>query len=286
MAFNLIELIRDSADTRTQIKNNFPSSKRSLNEVLKISFSNDKELFEKNNDTPSIKFKFRGKSQFSNISKNFRNSDKKEIKNLSNKNLDQSRPTQSAGKLNRITKKIDREKNLFIQEDLNADNASLPEIFSNKENSFENFEPYSKHISENKFPDNLTENKINSNLNYQDENLNHNITNKKLSSTGIEKIKNKKNLFSSDNILDTIQLISHNPNKFKQTNQILRSLGQLTANNYNIVTKDQNRDEKVTKALKDFESAEKNRESVLLQVKQREEMLKRNEIETKENKSK
>jgi hypothetical protein len=54
------------------------------------------------------------------------------IKNLSNKNLDQSRPTQSAGKLNRITKKIDREKNLFIQEDLNADNASLPENFSNK----------------------------------------------------------------------------------------------------------------------------------------------------------
>ena len=49
---------------------------------------------------------------------------------------------------------------------------------------------------------------------------------------------------------------------------------------------DPSKDEKVSKALKELGEAEKKRELVLENVRNRNELLKRNEIEVKENKSK
>lgn len=81
-------------------------------------------------------------------------------------------------------------------------------------------------------------------------------------------------------------MISHNPSRFKHTNQILRGLGQLTTKNFDFVMNDPSKEEKVTKALKELEEAEKKRELVLENVRNRNELMKRNEIEVIENKSK
>jgi hypothetical protein len=165
-----------------------------------------------------------------------------------------------------------KSKIIFDQQTLEADNAALGNLENNisYENSFDHNNQEKRGKIEEVEPGE-------GNLKHE---LITNNENKKLNS------KQNENLFSSDNILDTIKLISHNPSRFKYTNQILRSLGQLTTKNFDFVMNDPSKDEKVSKALKELGEAEKKRELVLENVRNRNELLKRNEIEVKENKSK
>jgi hypothetical protein len=59
----------------------------------------------------------------------------------------------------------------------------------------------------------------------------------------------------SPKIVDTIKLISKNPEKFKHTNRLLKTIGELSKNNMHILYNDTQEKEKAEKAYKEFEEA-------------------------------
>lgn len=82
-------------------------------------------------------------------------------------------------------------------------------------------------------------------------------------------------LFSSDNIIDTIKLISNNPAKFKHTSKILRELGQLAQSNP--MVSDNTKDKEI---MKDLKKSEQERQTLMNFTEEVERMIK----ETKLNK--
>jgi hypothetical protein len=83
----------------------------------------------------------------------------------------------------------------------------------------------------------------------------------------------------SSNILNTIKIISSNPEKFKHTNNMLKSLGGLAKNNMHILFSEKEEKEKADKAYKEFEKAAEDRKKLSQNIKSIDNMMKSNNKE-------
>ncbi len=85
-----------------------------------------------------------------------------------------------------------------------------------------------------------------------------------------------KNDNDSTNILNTINMISSNPEKFKNTNKMLKTLGGLAKNNMHILFNEREEKEKADKAFKDFDKATEERKKISQNIKSIDMMMKSN----------
>ncbi len=76
-------------------------------------------------------------------------------------------------------------------------------------------------------------------------------------------------------------MISSNPEKFKNTNKMLKTLGGLAKNNMHILFNEKEEKEKADKAYKDFEKAREERKKLSQNIKSIDMMMKSNSNELK-----
>lgn len=216
------------------------NNKPLINDILKFEFSRE----EKQEYTP-----FASKNRKINKLKN----NKIKIKGLNkddsrNKYKFKSRPKSAAYIL---TKKTNYEnfENKFIEEDLAGDNLNVPVEDGSFEEIYQN-----KNEIKHKESETEKQNFISSNS-------------------------ENKNLFYSDKIVDTVNLISKNPEKFKNTNKLLKNLGQFTKNIMHIVMDSEKDKIMMEKAIKDLEIAEDNKKRANENSKKIDQTIKQNEHE-------
>jgi hypothetical protein len=264
-------------------EDNMSSNKKpikKINEILNLSLdddikdlTNNKNIFGRNKskgkkllNKSKIKVKDNGNGNKNTF--NLQSSNNKIEKSVSNKNSflkSSNRPNTSKPlKINSKIEKIEKNNlNLFKEENFEGDNLIVDASFENE----------GQQTEENNI-NNISQAKVN----------NNEVENEK--TQNFAEMKNKTSnpsLLSSENLVNTIKLIAKNPDKFKHTNKIMKSIGQLAKNNMHIIYNSDQDKKNMEKVMKDFEEAERQRNRLMEYNKKVQDTVKQNQDELKEN---